>query len=326
MRKQFIVSLVSICLVLILLTTIACAQKAVPAANPNTTPRREVAVTFDDLPATYGNDDLQRQTDITKHLLMRIKANNVPAIGFVVERKLHGYGNENERIGLLRMWLEAGLDLGNHTYSHINNDHVPLATYEEDVVRGETVTKKLLSEKGMKLRYFRHPYLQTGPTVEYKRGLEKFLAERGYTIAPVTIDNNDVIFAALYGDAKVRGDQATMKRVADAYIPYMEAIFEFFEKLSVETLGYEVKQTLLLHANDLNADHFDDLVRMMKGRGYTFISLQEALQDKAYSLPDAQVDKGLSWIHRWRLAKGMPLQMEPGEPEFITALFRKRQG
>ena len=105
----------------------------------------------------------------------------------------------------------------------------------------------------------------------------------------------------------------------------MESVFDFFEKLSADSLGYEVKQTLLLHANDLNADHFDDLVRMMKKRGYTFITLDEALRDKAYRLPDAQVTKGLSWIHRWMIAKGMEMRPEPGEPEFITKLFSARQ-
>jgi peptidoglycan-N-acetylglucosamine deacetylase len=321
MRKQLAAAVASICLALTVLTTITCAQ----ATSPNGNLRREIAITFDDLPATYGDNDLERQTYVTRQLLMRIKSNNVPAIGFVNESKLHGRGDLNARISLLRMWLDAGLELGNHTFSHVSIDRVPLAAYEEDVIRGETVIKKLLSEKGMKLRYFRHTQLQTGPTLEYKLGLEKFLAARGYTVAPVTIDNNDFIFAALYGDAKVRGDKATMKRVADAYVPYMEKLFDFFEKLSVDTIGYEVKQTLLLHANDLNAAHFDDLVRMMKRRGYVFISLEDTLKDKAYLLADAQVAKGLSWIHRWRLAKGMSLRMEPGEPEFITQLFRARQ-
>ena len=107
------------------------------------------------------------------------------------------------------MWLEAGLELGNHTFSHINIDNVPLDSYEQDVVRGEAVLKMLPAEKGMKLRYFRHPQLHTGPTLAYKKGLDQFLAARGYTIAPVTIDNNDFMFGALYGDAKVRGDKRT---------------------------------------------------------------------------------------------------------------------
>jgi len=316
------VGVIVICFGLFLLSALTPAKNITLGVNAH----REVAVTFDDLPSSYGNGDLKRLTDITTRLLQSLKSNNVPAIGFVNENKLYANGELKQRTALLRMWLDAGLGLGNHTFSHISIDTVPLETYKKDVIRGETVTKKLLAERGMKLRYFRHTQLQTGPTIEYKRGLERFLAARGYTIAPVTIDNNDFIFAALYGDAKVRGDKDTMKRLAEAYVPYMESVFDFFEKLSMNTLGYEVKQTLLLHANDLNADHFDDLVLMMKRRGYRFISLADALKDKAYRLPDAQVMKGLSWIHRWRLAKGLPLEMEPTEPEFVTQLFKARQG
>jgi peptidoglycan/xylan/chitin deacetylase (PgdA/CDA1 family) len=292
--------------------------------NRDEKPRREIAITFDDLPSTYGG--VQRTVEVTRKLLPSLTSNKVPAIGFVNERKLYENGELSpQMVATLKMWLDAGFELGNHTYSHIAIDQVPLEKYQEDVIRGEVVTRKLLAEKGMKLRYFRHTQLRTGPTEEYKRGLAKFLSERGYMVAPVTIDNNDYMFQVVYAEAKARGDKAMMKRVGDAYVPYMESVFEHFEKLSKEFLGYEVKQTLLLHANDLNADYFDDLARMMKRRGYRFISLDEALKDKAYRLPEAQHQKGLSWIHRWMLAKGLPVKMEPNEPEFITQLFQARQ-
>ena len=285
-------------------------------------PRRQIAITFDDLPATHG--DLQMMSTITRQLLAKIVAGHIPAIGFVNERKVDVRGEEAARTALLKQWLDQGFELGNHTYSHINMNQVSVEAYEQDVIRGETVTKRLLAERGKRLRYFRHPQLWTGPTPEYKKALEDFLAARGYTIAPVTIDNNDFMFADVYARAKARGDQATAKRVADAYLPYMESIFDFFEKLSRDALGYEVRQTLLLHANQLNADHFEALAAMMRRRGYAFITLDEALQDKAYSLPDAQVKKGLSWIHRWMIAKGMPMRPEPSEPEFIAKLFAAR--
>ena len=226
-------------LVILLAFILACASTSYcqsdveRVAKNRKSVRREVAVTFDDLPATYGGDDLERMKSVTTRLLKSIKANNVPAIGFVNETKLHRNEELKERTALLQMWLDAGYELGNHTYSHIAIDQVPLSAYEADVIRGEQVTRKLLAAKGMKLRYFRHTQLRTGPTPEYKRGLEQFLAARGYTIAPVTIDNNDFIFAALYGDAKMRGDTETMKRVVDAYIPYMESCVRFLR----ETIG-----------------------------------------------------------------------------------------
>jgi len=284
---------------------------------------REVAVTFDDLPAPYG--DLEDMRRVTSKLLESLGRNRVPTIGFVNEAKLYRRGETDARTDLLRAWLDAGFELGNHTFSHINPRTAPLAEYEEDVVRGETVTRMLLAERGRKLRYFRHPFLFTGATPEYKRGLSEFLAARGYTVAPVTIDDDDYVFAKVYFDAKKRGDQATARRVADAYVPYMESVFDHFERLSVETFGREIKQVLLIHANELNADRFDELAAMMRRRGYRFVTLEEALKDPAYAEPDALSKNGISWIHRWRDAKGLPRKWEPDAPKFVYDLYQAGQ-
>ncbi|MDT5061018.1 MAG: hypothetical protein QOH63_1477 [Acidobacteriota bacterium] len=307
---------------LTILSKAAAAQEGDAARNT----RREVAVTFDDLPLQGPSLEVKALREMTGRLLRSAKANRVPVFGDVNEGKLYSNGKPDaERVAILRMWLDAGAELGNHTFSHMSLKSHPLALVEQDLIRGETITKQLLTERGMKLRYFRHPELQTGPDLETKKAFEKFLAERGYTIAPITIDNQDFIFAILYARAKRQGNAELMKRIADEYVPYMERMFEFFEKLSVEVVGYEVKQVLLLHASELNADHFDDLAQMMKRRGYTFISLEQALEDKAYLLADAPSSKGLSWLHRWALAKGMEMRQEPREPEWVTTLFKSER-
>ena len=311
--------------VLLSAALVAAALAPVSAAGQDKSTRaaREVAVTFDDLPAPYG--DLEDMRRITPKLLESLRRNGVPAVGFVNEAKLYRRGETDARTDLLRAWLDAGFELGNHTFSHINPHTAALAEYEEDVVRGETVTRLLLAERGLKLRYFRHPFLFTGTTPEYKRGLAEFLSARGYTVAPVTVDNNDFIFAKAYFDAKKRGDAGTAKRVADAYVPYMESVFDFFERLSAETFGREVRQTLLLHANELNADRFDELAAMMRRRGYKFVTLEEALRDPAYAEPDALYKNGVSWIHRWRAAKGMAQKWEPDAPKFVYDLYKAGQ-
>lgn len=322
MKSVHIKLIVGVCFLISILTVETFAQEGTAAQKTH----REVAVTFDDLPLQGPSLDANALRDMTGRLLRSTKANRVPVFADVNEGKLyHGGKLDSERVAILRMWLDAGVELGNHTYSHLSLKDHPLAAVEQDLIRGETVTGQLLGERGMKLRYFRHPELQTGPDLETKKAFERFLGERGYRIAPVTIDNMDFIFAIVYARAKRQGDTQLMKRVVDEYIPYMERMFEFFEKLSVATLGYEVKQTLLLHANELNADHFDDLARMMRQRGYTFISLEQALEDKAYTLLDAQSSKGISWLHRWALAKGMEMKQEPREPEWLTTLFRSRK-
>jgi len=276
---------------------------------------RVVAVTFDDLPSVTSYN-VPALRELTKKLLQTITSNQVPVVAFVNEQKLHERGELAERTSILKMWLDAGVELGNHTYSHLRFYNTPLEKFEEDVIRGEEVTKQLLAQKGLRLRYFRHPTLNTGPNLESKRAFEKFLAARGYAVAPVTVDNSEWILARVYAEAKAKGDRALMKRVTDAYVPYLEEMFAFYEKLSADVLGYEVRQVLLVHANALNADHFGDVVRMLRRRGYRFISLEKALKDPAYSLPDEYTGPvGISWLQRWAITKGGQMRPEPGLPE-----------
>jgi peptidoglycan/xylan/chitin deacetylase (PgdA/CDA1 family) len=308
---------------LILLVLVCCVFSATPSAHERTTvstPHREVAVTFDDLPSQRHNDEIDVVTRMTEKLVATIKANHVPAIGFVNERKLYAHDGKLDaaRVANLRKWLDAGFELGNHTYSHPYFYDIPLADFEANVMRGEIVTKKLLAEKGMKMRYFRHPFLNTGPDLATKTAFEKFLAEHGYTVAPVTLDNADYIFAQAYEDALAKGEAATAKRIADAYVPYMEEVFAFYEKLSTDVLGYELPQILLVHAHQLNADRFDELAAMMKRRGYSFVTLEHALQDKAYRQPDSFTSKmGISWLQRWAITRGGEFRKETPLPEFL---------
>jgi peptidoglycan/xylan/chitin deacetylase (PgdA/CDA1 family) len=288
-------------------------------------PSRTVALTFDDLPATAGRvAPLTSLRTMTDRLLATLVREGVPAIGFVNEIGLAVPGEVEARTALLEAWLDAGFELGNHTYSHVSIDRVPFDVYRQDVIRGEVITRRLLEERGQRLRYFRHPQLQTGPTPEYKAALDGLLAERGYRVAPVTIDHNDFIFADVYRRAMVRGDLATAERVRDAYVPYLEAVTAHFEALSRQSLGYEIPQIFLLHANELNADSLVDVIAMLRRRGYRFTTLDTALQDPAYALPAAPSVGGLSWLHRWMLARGLPVQQEPREPVFVRELFRAR--
>lgn len=319
---------------LLLLSVVTCLLPSVfhPTVKPKAysvreIPRREVAITFDDLPGVqmaggWCNPSIFEA--LNQKLISVLTAHKIPALGLVVESRMC----EEKRgalAGLLRLWLDAGLELGNHSFSHFDLNTRPLAVYEADVIRGEATTQRLLQERGRKLKYFRHPYLHAGKDLETKRAFEQFLIERGYQIAPVTLDNQEWVFAEVYANALRRRDRATMQRVGAGYIAYMEGIFDFFERLSMEVVGYEIKQVLLLHDNPLNADYLGELVQMMRKRGYTFITLDEALKDPAYGLPDTYAGpQGLSWLHRWSISKGMKMKAELGEPEWIRRLFEAR--
>jgi peptidoglycan/xylan/chitin deacetylase (PgdA/CDA1 family) len=190
------------------------------------------------------------------------------------------------------------------------------------VIRGETVTRRLLRARGKPLRYFRHPFLQVGLDLEKRRAFEAFLKRRAYVIAPVTIDNDDYVFAAVYAEALRAGDHERAARTAEDYLAYMAGVFEFIEGVSQRLLGREPAQVLLLHANALNADHFGSLAEILKARGYRFVTLAEALADRAYSSPDTYVgDWGISWLHHWELSVGRKRSPSPDPPQWVTQAY-----
>jgi peptidoglycan/xylan/chitin deacetylase (PgdA/CDA1 family) len=300
----------------------------VPAANVTSQTRAEtraVAVTFDDLPATAVGmvaNDVASLTGMTRSLLNAVRKHRVPAVGFVNEGKLFhpgaAAGDAEGRIAVLRMWLDAGLELGNHTYSHRDLNRTPLDDFQADVIRGEAVTRKLADAAGTTFRYFRHPFLHVGQDIEQRRAFETFLAAHGYTVAPVTVDNDDFVYAAAYASALRRGDTATAARIGDEYLRYMDEVFVFFEAVSRTVLGREIPQVLLLHANTLNADRFDRVAASLVRRGYRFISLDEALQDKAYRLPDTFVGApSNSWFNHWEITAGRDPVPTPRPVEWI---------
>ena len=282
---------------------------------------RKVAITIDDLPVVSTRRDLKNRQEITKKLLGHINKAKIPAIGFVNENKLYDGDKRNEReIDLLRMWINAGLELGNHTFSHRSLNRIELADYQADLLKGQTITKELLAKKGKEIRYFRHPFLQTGRSMDVKANFDKFLAANGYTIAPISFDNADYIFSRAYDNAFDKGDKVLMQKVGDAYVPYMEAKLDYWERQSMKLFGREMAQTLLIHANFINSDYLDDLALMFRKRGYKIVSLDDALRDEAYKLPDTYIGAaGISWLHRWTLDKGRGFLVpdEPKVPDFV---------
>ncbi len=133
---------------------------------------------------------------------------------------------------------------------------------------------------------------------------------------------DEYVYAAVYADALRRGDRATASAVGADYLRYMESVFAFVEDVSRRLVGREVRQVLLLHANTLNADCFGRLAQSMKARGYAFITLEEALKDEAYRLPDPYVGRwGISWLHHWELTAGRKRSPSPDPPGWVMKAY-----
>lgn len=280
---------------------------------------KQVAITFDDLPLNGPRFELARLQIMTDRLLSGIERNRVPVVGFVNESLVYVPGETDQRIAILRSWFDRGVELGNHTFAHVGFKDTPLADYEDDFVRGETITRSIMKSRDRRPRFFRHPFLQMAPAKEQEQSFEAFIAARGYRIAPITIDIMDWMFRVAYLDARNRNDATMMKQIVAEYFKFAGAKIEFCERVAGDLFGRQIKHILLVHANELNADNFDGLMKVFTDRGYRFINLDEALQDNVYQVPDRYRPTS-DWLNHWSFSKGKRFEA-PQPPEFIRKIY-----
>lgn len=286
-------------------------QQHCPANQP-----LRMAITLDDLPfadRTLSVDEQKRQTAI---LLRTLKAHTVPAIGFVNEDKLLVNGEVSARIGLLRMWLEAGMTLGNHGFGHLGLQKTPLAKAEAAVLRGDVITRWLMNQYGEAPRYYRYPYNQTGSTREIRDAFTAFLERHGYAVAPFTIQNGDYVYDRVYAYDLSHGKDEEAKRVRKAYLAHLPVVMQAHEKMTEELFGRQIAQIFDLHANLINAASLDAMLSAMQRHGYCFISLAQALKDPAYATPDDYAGPyGMTWLRRWAKGKDVNFSVYPPDPQ-----------
>lgn len=285
---------------------------------------KRVCITIDDLPCVSCGAD--RWPAVTDGLLTALEAHHVPGIGFVNEGKLYRDGVlDTARLALLDRWMERGQELGNHTFSHGGANALTIAAYATDIEKGEELTRPLVQRHGRQLRYFRHPFLFTGQTLAYQQALDSTIATHGYTVAPVTFDNDEYMYAFCYERARQANDTARMHSVAAQYVAYMDTMVAFHEEQAHGFLGRDIPHILLVHANALNADHLGVVLANLERRGYRFVPLSEALADPAYALPVPVVKYGFSWIRRWMLAAGLKPAWPPEPDPEIVRQFEERK-
>ncbi|MEW6195021.1 MAG: polysaccharide deacetylase family protein [Bacteroidota bacterium] len=285
--------------------------------------QNKISVTIDDLPLSripyYEKNYYQ---EITDKLIENLKDQHAPIIGFVNGYKLYTDSTLDEsKVELLRKWIDAGFDLGNHTFAHKSANKIPVEEYKQDIINGEQVLRKLLETSGKQLKYFRHPYLQTGLSLEVKGEINDFLKEHGYEIAPVTIDNSEWAFSFAYDKAFNQHDFTLMKKIGEDYINYMRDKLEYWQEQSKALFGRNISHILLIHANPMNAEYYDELCNMIREKNYEFVSLDEVLKDEAYQSEDKFIkNSGISWIHRWAITQGKGKDffgIEPEAPKYI---------
>ena len=307
MRRKFL------CLAVLIVGSAPASSISLQAQT--VTQPKDVAVTIDDLPLNGPQFEAGRLRAMTDKILAAINKHQIPVVGFVNESLLQVPGETDARVAILKAWADGGVELGNHTFSHLGFKDASLNEYQDDFLRGEVVTRRLLKQKGQKVRYFRHPFLQLGPTRELEQSFESFIAERGYKIAPVTVDVMDWMILSAYADARAQGDGEMAKRVSDEYLKFAERKFDFCEQVATELFGHPIKHVLLLHLGAFSSTILPDLFDLLKKEDFTFVTLEEAQSDPAYDTdPDAGSKYGGTLLEQWMDVRQLKYPDLPKKP------------
>jgi len=263
----------------------------------------KICITFDDLPVVRAPRREDRVA-ITDQLLSALDEYKVEAAGFVIGDNIEG------DYDLLRAWLEGGHVLGDHTYSHTDLNEVPAGLYIQDIKKGEAAIEDILTGVRQAGRYFRYPFLHYGNNYQTKKTVADYLEKQGYAVAHVSIDTDDFAYNLQYEKIFQSADSIEYIRLGNEYIDHIMEHLHAAEKLAQEIMGRKIKHILLLHANRLNGAYLGDLLSELSAAGYTFISLDEALADPVYSVPDSYAGpQGLSYLER----------LEKTDPDLLPA-------
>lgn len=304
---------------------------SVISISPIFAQQKQVCFSIDDLPVVnYGINTPEFHNQITDKLLTGLKKYEVQAIGFVNEGKL--YDAKGKVIAFqkdnLEKWLKYGMDLGNHTLRHKDFNNVDFNVYTSEILKGEKITKTLLRKYNKEMKYFRHPFLHVGATKDRADSLENFLKKHHYITAPVTIDNEDYLFANAYQKALIKKDTVLALTIGKDYISYMEQKIFYYEKMSQTLFGRQIPQILLIHASHLNADCIQQLAEIYTKNGYKFATMDQTMVDEAYKTTITKFGRyGISWLDRWAISQGKTGDFFKGDPEtpkYVADLSNQR--
>ena len=268
----------------ILIATFLCMSAPVFAA--------ELSITIDD-PHTRISP-LMSAAERDKKILAVLKSHKIQAALFVCGMRI----NNPQGKKLLRAWDKAGHLIANHSYSHFYfpSTKITLAQFQEDISKND----RIISGYKNYSKLLRFPYLKEGDTREKRDGMREYLKANHYKQGYVSIDASDWYVTQRLEERLLHNPKADISGFKDFYLTHMWERARYYNDLSKKALGREVKHTLLIHHNLLNALFLDDLIQMFKAKGWKIIDAKDAYQDPVYTIEPDILPAGESIV--WAIA------------------------
>ena len=272
-------------LVYILLTSLLLLYSTVNYA-------KQIAFSFDDGLNPTANF---QANSINQALLNQLKTSNIQAMIFPSYSKIGDFQGKQ----LVRIWGEHGHLIGNHSAFHQNLNHPDVSAH--DYIKSIQINESIFKDLPNYTYRFRFPYLKEGDSIQKRDQVRTWLQKNHYLPSNVSIDASDWFYNLKYLELIQAQQPEKLALLKRAYLAHLLDRAHYYDTLSVQLLKRSPKHILLLHTNAINAAYLTDIIGAFNSESWSFININEALNDPIYNLYSTNLPAGESII--WSLAK-----------------------
>lgn len=255
-----------------------------------------LAITFDDLPLNGQLAPGTTRVGIAKDVLRILKKQRVAqTYGFINARKLEG---DADAAAALQLWVAGNQRVGNHAYSHLDLHKSTAESFMQDVAQNEPVLQLLAPADDW--HWFRYPFLHEGDALDKRRAVRQELQQRGYRIAQVTLDYEDYLWNTAYARCAAKHDAAGIAWLHSSYMSIADQYLDANRAMAKIVFEREISHVLLLHLGAYSSTILPDLLDLLRRKGFTFVTLEQAQSDPVYATdPDAASQYGGTLLEQW---------------------------
>ena len=272
---------------------------------------QQIAFTWDDLPAHSALPPGETRVEIGHKLIAAMKDARMPAVyGFV-----NGVAIEREPASapMLKDWRDAGFQLGNHTWSHMNLNTSSLSDWETDLLKNEPTLQQYAA--GGDWHWLRYPFLAEGNTPVKRAETRKFLAADGYRIASVTMSFGDYMWNEPYARCVAKNNSASIAQLESSYLQAASADADFRRAMSKALFGHDIPYVLLLHVGAFDARTAPPSPQTLPRQGLLFHHPSGGRKRPLLRQRDRPVPPRPTRQPRSRNARAWPLHAAPSDAD-----------
>ncbi len=270
-------------------------------------PEKKIALTFEELPYMKPLG-YWRPREVSNTILRTLEAEKITAAGFVVQVKVE---DDPPTYIILSDWAGRGHIIGNQTWGDADLNEISAEEFLEHAVDGQKYLKKISRLEKVDFRYLRFPQLHEGNEERKRKDVLKALDRGNYRIAHVSVKTSDALFNRPFIENET--DSEKIAQLRQLYLAHIAKTLDYAESQSQKVFGRNIAHVLQLHDGIATATFLPDLIAALRQRGYTFVSMPEALEDPAYQTEENYIGPlGLSFIDRVAATRGLPFDEESG--------------